>query len=175
MICIDTNFLGLVVHPKAKPPLDPNGKSIDRLSDRIEYMVSEWQASKQTVLIPTPVIAEFLVLAGTEAQQYLEIINQSSYFEIVDFDLRAAVEVAQMQITSPRKGKNSSRTLTSSLDSKAKVKFDRQIVGVAITRHVSAIYSDDDGVRRFANNCNLKCISSWELPLPPAVQDSLPF
>src|SRR5437588_7452083 len=49
----------------------------------------------------------------------------------------------------------------------AKITFDRQIVAIAKVNNVTVIYSDDDGVRKFAERNGLTVVRTWELPLPP--------
>jgi hypothetical protein len=42
LIAIDNTFPSLLLHPKARPPLDPaTNKPVDRLEDRIELLLEE--------------------------------------------------------------------------------------------------------------------------------------
>lgn len=47
------------------------------------------------------------------------------------------------------------------------MKSDRQMVAIALVNNVRVLYSDDDGVERFASNCGLatKCVT--HLPVLP--------
>jgi hypothetical protein len=46
------------------------------------------------------------------------------------------------------------------------MKFDRQIVAIAPVNGARALYSDDDGVKRFASSCGLATRRVADLPVP---------
>lgn len=48
-----------------------------------------------------------------------------------------------------------------------KVKFDRQIVAIAKVASANIIYTDDEGLRSFAEAQGLRVVRLAELPLPP--------
>jgi hypothetical protein len=52
------------------------------------------------------------------------------------------------------------------------MKFDRQIVAIALTNGARIIYSDDDGVMKFAERSGLRVLRTSDLPLA-AVQQYL--
>jgi hypothetical protein len=54
------------------------------------------------------------------------------------------------------------------------MKFDRQIVAIALVSGASVLYSDDDGVVKFAAACGLAVKRVTDLPVP-ASQQALPF
>ncbi len=171
MIALDTTFLSLLLHPKARPPLDPvTEKPIDRLEDRIELLREEWDLSNERILIPAPALSEFLILADKEGPRYLSELNSKHVFRIGDFDTRAAIELAAMnlEIRRGRSGKASRRG--DAEGTWAKISFDRQIVAIAKVNDVSTIYSDDKGVENFAKHHLISVVKTWELPLPVAKQ-----
>ena len=47
-----------------------------------------------------------------------------------------------------------------------KVKYDRQIVAIAKVAHADTIYTDDEGLRGFAEAQGLSVVKLAELPLP---------
>src|SRR6266446_3919177 len=95
MVAFDTSFLSLLLYPDAKPPLDPStNKPVERAKERIEHLVESLEKAKEKIIIPTPALSEFLVLAAEAGPDYLAEINISSVFEVADFDTRAAVELA---------------------------------------------------------------------------------
>jgi hypothetical protein len=56
MIAVDNTFLTLMLHPAAKPPLDPStGLPLSRFDERIELLIDELEEARETILIPTPV------------------------------------------------------------------------------------------------------------------------
>jgi len=165
MVAMDTGFISLLIHPDAKPPSDPaTNQPVDRARERIEKLVDDLNGSKDRVVIPTPVLSEFLVLAGEDGQQYLSEITNQPGFYIRPFDEMAAVELAAMELLAKRKG-NKRMPLDPST-AWQKVKLDRQIVAIAKTHQCHTIYADDGDVRTLAEDSGIKVISSWELPLP---------
>lgn len=57
---------------------------------------------------------------------------------------------------------------------KSAMKFDRQIVAIALVSGASVLYSDDDGVAKFAAACGLAVKRVTDLPVP-ASQQAFPF
>ena len=58
----------------------------------------------------------------------------------------------------------------------AKIKFDHQIVAIAKVNGATAIYSDDQDLRTFAQQAGLQVVGLADLPLPPKEsQPPLPF
>jgi hypothetical protein len=51
------------------------------------------------------------------------------------------------------------------------MKFDRQIVAIALTNGARILYSDDDGVKRFGERSGLRVVRTSDLPLPAVQQD----
>jgi predicted nucleic acid-binding protein len=167
MVAADSTFLTLLIKPDAKAPLDPATRApIDRLRDRIENLIADLVAQDETIIIPTPVLSEVLVLAGDAGPAYLDEIHGSRLFKVMPFDERAAIELAAVETEA--RGSGSKRA--GSEGTWAKVRFDRQIVAIAKVNNVCRIYSDDDGLGKFAKRCGIDVVRSWELPLPPAKQ-----
>ena len=54
----------------------------------------------------------------------------------------------------------------SSTDTYAKIKYDRQIAAIAKVEGATAIYSDDDNVRSYAQRLGIRAIALADLPLP---------
>jgi hypothetical protein len=54
------------------------------------------------------------------------------------------------------------------------MKFDRQIVAIALVSNAGVLYSDDDGVAKFAMGCGLAVKRVVDLPVP-ASQQTLQF
>jgi predicted nucleic acid-binding protein len=170
MVGIDATFLGLMLHPKARPPLDPNTKKpIERLPDRIEKLIEDLDDEGERIILPTPVLSEFLIIAGKDGSDYLAKISALKTILVRPFDELAAVELAAIENADraagdKRGGVSSPWT---------KVKFDRQIVAVCKVNGTTKIYSDDGDVRKFAKKVGIDTIATWELPLPTAKQEKL--
>jgi hypothetical protein len=82
MVAMDAGYLGLLIHPSARPPKDPATKQpLIRVQERIEKLVDDLNATSDRVVIPTPALAEFLVLAGNDGPQYLsDLMNQPGFY-----------------------------------------------------------------------------------------------
>jgi len=169
MIAVDETFLSLIFYPDAIPPEDPNThRPITRLKERIDFLVEGWQAARETITVPTPVITEFLYLAGDRASDYLSELENNSVFKSADFDKLAAVELAALHNKFGATKAKRKRRSKGKDETWAKINFDRQIVAICKTKGVKTIYSDDGGLRTFAERNGIDVISTWEIPEPPA-------
>jgi len=171
MVLFDTSVLAIAFDEKARIPTDPQTNSpVAKCKERIDFLLSELSKKKQRVLIPTPVLAEYLVMGGADKDKRLQEFTNSKVFLVAPFDIRAAVECAEIEDGSSR-----DKALTET-ETKAKVKFDRQIIAIAKAAGANTIYTGDDGLAKCAKRNNLNVVMTWELPLPPeAPQMNLPY
>ena len=172
MVAIDNTFLSLMLHPRAKPPKDPaTGKAVERIGDRIEKLQEDLDSESERIILPTPVLSEFLILAGREGPGYLEKLSGMKNILIKPFDQVAAIELAAVEVEDRLKeGKRAGST-----SPWAKLRFDRQIVAIAKTNGATRIYSDDEDVMKFARRLGIEVIRTWELPLPSAKQIDIEY
>ena len=167
ILVVDSSALTLIINPDADPPNDPDtGLPLTRVRDRVELLLSTMGA-RDTIIVPTPVLAEILVKAEDGAPDVLIAIRSSARIRIEVFDIRAAVETAMMTrqalaIGDKRGGSDQPWQ---------KVKFDRQIVAIARVHGASSIYADDLGLVGFATLLGMDVVSSWGLPLPESTND----
>jgi predicted nucleic acid-binding protein len=172
MVVIDNTFLSLMLHPKARPPKDPSTqKPIDRIEDRIEKLVADLGSESERMIVPTPVLSEFLVLAGNDAPEYLNRLSEQKNLLVRPFDEKAAIELAAIELedrrTTGKRGASSSPW--------AKVRFDRQIVAIAKTNGAKRIYSDDEDLVKYATRIGIEVVHTWALPLPTAKQIDIDY
>ena len=172
MVAIDSTFLSLMLHPRAKPPKDPaTGKPVERIGDRIEKLQEDLDSESERIILPTPVLSEFLILAGRDGPGYLEKLSGMKNILVKPFDQVAAVELAAVDVEDRLKeGKRAG-----SASPWAKLRFDRQIVAIAKTNGATRIYSDDEDVMKFARRLGIEVIRTWELPLPSAKQIDIEY
>ena len=63
---------------------------------RLDYFLETATKDKQKIVIPTPVIAEYLVRADAAGVDWLDTLERRSVVEVVPYDRTAAFETAQM-------------------------------------------------------------------------------
>jgi len=161
-----------MLHPHAKPPKDPaTGKPVERIADRIEKLLEDLDSDSERIILPTPVLSEFLILVGKDGFQYLDRISGMRNILIKPFDEVAAIELAAREVEDREKGSKRG----SSASTWAKLRFDRQIVAIARTNKADTIYSDDEDVRTFATRLAIAVIRTWELSLPSAKQINMEY
>lgn len=170
MALFDADFLGILLHPNPRAPLDPTTKKpIPRLKERLEHLVSTLEKVREKILIPTPALSEVLALAADKSSDYLAELTNNTCFEVAPFDQVAAVEAAVAAYEAKQRGgKKAGSTSTW-----AKIKFDRQIIAIAKVRGVTTIYSNDEDIRKAAARENIKVVSVWDLPDPPPKQTKM--
>jgi predicted nucleic acid-binding protein len=165
MVSMDAGFLGLLLHPNARPPIDPaTTKPLLRAPERIEKLVEDLSTSHERVVIATPALSEFLVLAGKDGPQYLSELSNQPGFNIRPFDQMAAIELAAMELSARSRGNK--KIPADETAPWQKIKFDRQIVAIAKVHNVHTLYSDDHDVKMIGEDIGIKVIPCWDLSLP---------
>lgn len=172
MAVFDATALLHVLEPGARAIVDPTtGEPLADASARIKHLVETLEQNGEKIVIPTPALSEVLVHADEAAEGYLEVLGKSVRFRIAPFDERAAVELAVITREAIRKG-----DLRAGTDlTRAKLKFDRQIIAIARVAGESVIYSDDTGVAALGSALGLRVIRTYNLPSPPSEQTSLTY
>lgn len=166
MVVFDTSFLLLALDPSAKPPLDPSTQEpLSQVPERMDFLIQSLSSDGETIVIPTPVLSEILVHAGDAIQTFLDAINSDSVFRVADFDQRAAIEAALATKSAILRG---GRRIDSGVAATgAKIKFDRQIVAIAMVENAHTIYSDDSDIAKYASHASIRSVRTVDLPLPP--------
>jgi hypothetical protein len=123
------------------------------------------------MILPTPVLCEFLILARSEGPGYLEKLSGMKNILIRPFDQVAAIELAAIEVEDRVSGDKRG----GSASPWAKVRFDRQIVAIAKVNGAKRIYSDDEDVIKFATRVGMEAISTWQLALPTAKQIDMDY
>lgn len=163
-VIFDANYLTLLLHPTARAPHDPaTGKPVEYANRRIELLVEQLSKDGVRIIIPTPVLSEFLVIAGDSGSEYVRILDRSARFEIAAFDQRAAIENAAALLNAIKQGDK-----RSGLDKTPwqKIKIDRQIVAIAKVRGATVVYSTDSDIATLARESGLQVRHVADLPIP---------
>jgi len=163
----DTGFLHVLFDPKARVPRDRTTglHVIDRAQERIDHLVQTMSNRRDKIVIPAPALAEFLLLASDRRNEYLAILRRKAVFEIAGFDDPEAVELVEYSLRL-----SSKKLKARSPDTWAKLNYDRQMIAIAITRRVEAIYSMDSGIHSLAKRLGITSLDLIDLPVPPMVQ-----
>jgi predicted nucleic acid-binding protein len=170
MVIFDANYLMHLLHPDPGRVIDPEtNQPVDRIREKIEYLVETLGKAQDKIVIPTPVLSEIAALDPEGAIRYQALLSDTSRFDFAPFDVMAAIEAGIQTNKAIRAGDKRGGTE----DTWAKVKFDRQIVAIAKTRQITTIYSNDTGVRAHAARVGIVVIPVWELPSPPPQQCDL--
>ena len=96
----DTGFLHVLFDPNARVPYDTAKKKpiVDRAQERIDHLVQTMSQRQDKIIIPAPVLAEFMFLAADRRVEYLTIIRRKAVFEIAGFDDPEAVELVEYSL-----------------------------------------------------------------------------
>jgi hypothetical protein len=112
--------------------------------------ISETRDNK--IILPTPALAEFMLLAADRWIEYLTIIRRKAIFEIAGFDDPETIELVEHWL----KFGDGKKLKAGTPETWAKLKYDRQIAAIAVTRRVERIYSTDVDLKKFAERLNIK-------------------
>ena len=148
--------------------LRPRSSSDD--AARLLAVIAELKKAGDKVAIPTPALSELLAGAGRASGEYLASIRASSVYRVVNFDQKAAIECARIVVDAQRTGDKRG----GAKGTWAKIKFDQQIVAIALVVGAHTVYSEDDHVRSLAVKYRMNAVKIGDLPLPPeAAQQKL--
>ena len=162
MAVLDSTTLLYLLDPTAKAPIDPDTRlPVANAKDRIDSLMEALKDRREVVIVPTPVPSEVLVHADEAAPEYLSILSKTSRFRIVPFDERAAIELADM--TRRALSKDDLRAGTNA--TRAKLKFDRQILAIARVEDEDHIYTDDGAMRKLAKAEGFEVTATRDIPL----------
>lgn len=164
MIALDTTSLSLLFIPEATVSRFGSTSPIKLAKERMSSLVTRIASSNDQILIPTPVLSEIMVkISPDQINDLLLQLNGSVWFRIEPFDSASAVEL----------GIRTSRAIASGDKREGladapwtKVKFDRQIVAIAMMAQAVEIISDDPHILSIGKRWGIKVTSIEDLPIP---------
>lgn len=124
----------------------------EEMVPRAQKLLEQLEKEKATIIVPAPVVAEYLL--GVPPERQPEVHEAlAKRFAIAPFDAAAAALFAEIWYRR-NGGRSVSEEMRFGLDctSKHVLKVDCQIVAIARSRKANVIYSHDEGVRKFAGN-----------------------
>ena len=156
MVVFDASILLLVLDPATRAP-----QGVEFAAKRVEHLMLDLESGQTAIGVPTPVLSEVMVKAGAMYDAYLRTLSYR-HFVVLPFDYHSALEAANaIAADGLRAGAGGSGA------TRAKIKFDRQIVAIAKVNGADAIYSDDKSIIRHAHRAGLAARRSADLDMPP--------
>jgi len=170
MVVFDATMLLLLFRPGTRVPPDPKtGKAVTHSKERIDALVAELGKERTRIIVPTPVLSEVLIGAGSRAaEEIVDQLEKHAVFRVEPFDKLAAIENAAMgrtDLARPKAQRDAAATY-------AKLKFDRQILSIARVHQATTIYTDDLDLRALAMKAGLTVVGLADLPLPTAMHQT---
>lgn len=124
---------------------------------KLEQLLLALQKMRTQVLIPAPALAEFYVKARPN---FLLPLRSTVSVAIAPFDEKAAIECAFSIREALRSHDKKAPQINSPWQ---KVKFDHQIVAIAKSKGAGVIYSEDAGLRKFAQSVGVAALCIADL------------
>ncbi|HHY38833.1 MAG TPA: type II toxin-antitoxin system VapC family toxin [Clostridia bacterium] len=143
IVCLDTHVLIWGIREEAE-----SGQ--ERMIQRTKAFLSELEREKHTVIIPAPVVMEFLL--GVPLERHPDVLESlQKRFRVIPFDVVAASFASEIWLTQ-FKGRTipDSWRLANPDITKAMLKVDIQLIGIALSRRAEVIYSNDTRMKKLA-------------------------
>jgi predicted nucleic acid-binding protein len=153
IVAIDASVVIDLLNPKLK------GDHRAILDDLVAALSKE----RAKLLIPAPAFTEVMIRADGARERYQQLLSKNPFIQVAPFDKKAATECALILADVLSKREKSGI-------SKAKFKFDWQIVATAITNNADIIYSEDGDIERYAKYAKIRFVRPSSLPIPESAK-----
>jgi predicted nucleic acid-binding protein len=136
LVCIDTHVL---IWGIKKEAASSQRVMIERTTNFLQWLQNE----HQTIIVPSPVLAEFLM--RIPQNEHVKITRElQSRFIVPSYDAVAASMHAHIWQTNKNNGMPSVNT------GRERMKTDSMIVAIAVANKAKIMYSEDLGLQKFA-------------------------
>jgi predicted nucleic acid-binding protein len=135
---------------------------------RLELLLENVGKAKGVIVLPTPAIAELLVLTDDATANWLGVLQKKSAIKIAPFDLKAAVECAMIHRLAMAKGNK--RQGVKKGEAYQKIKVDRQIAAIAKLHQSDLLVTDDANLAIVAQSIGLRTSRLEELEAPASAR-----
>jgi predicted nucleic acid-binding protein len=172
MVLFDAAILSISIDPRANVPSDfRTGQPIPDARARVDTLIDNLEKDSDAIVIPTPALGEALTTLAEKAIEITEQIERRSCFRIKAFGKREAIEIAMRTRAAILAGDKREGVT----EPWQKVKYDRQIIAIAKTENVAAIYSTDKGIHEHAKLWGIPVfhLADVKLASSPGDQDEL--
>lgn len=155
---VDANFLVAWVSPKTSKD--------DKA--RLEFFLSQAEKEKSRIIIPMPVVAEYLVRADEAGLEFFNKIEKKAFIFLAPFDRVAAFECAQIDRAALLRGDKKD-----GVDAPwQKIKVDRQNLAIGKACGATLVISGDGDVRKTALRIGIAAKTIAELDLPDSARQA---
>lgn len=154
-VLVDTNALIYLLDRRPK----------DDLRVRLEGLVRDIEKTGGQLIIPTLVVAEYLVNADAAREAVLTRLVGSKFIRVAAFDMRAALECADMDSLARASGNKRSPFRKDRGPEWQKIKVDRQIVAIA-KAHKATVVGGDSDVESICSWAGVAHMLVKDLPIP---------
>lgn len=144
LVCLDNHILIWGVRQEATPGQED---MIRRTGLFLQFL----EKKNAQIIIPSVVVGEFLLGVSFENhQKVMEVLDKR--FQIAPYDTAAALIAAELWIEKNKGSGGVSDELKQGLQDSSKIKLrdDCKIVATAIKCRADCLYSEDEGVKKFA-------------------------
>ena len=142
LVCIDNHVLIWGIRKTATPGQEA---MIARTAQLLEYL----DERKIQVIVPAPVIAEFLV--GADEHDHTRILQTlQQRFIVAPFDALAALATARVRRKNRQIGLEAQVRQEVEGVARWHLALDHMIVGIALSNKAKLIYTEDEALKRFA-------------------------
>ena len=163
IICLDATALMCLLDTRMNKLPSPDGSTVCRMQERMDFMVETIDEVRGSVIVPTPALAELLVGAGNQRASMLRALEGRRAVRVAPFDKMAAVHCASLDAQAISEGDKRDGVRSSW----QKVKIDRQIVAIAQVSRCERIITGDPDVEKLAGRAAIETTFVWNLDLPP--------
>ncbi len=137
LVCFDTQIIIWGVKKQATPEQEDN-------IEKARYLIAMCEEDGIKIMVPSVVVAELLcALEPRLHSAFSDLMHRQ--FIVPPFDTQAALHFAEIW-------RNKKQIKEASGISRAEMKADFMITAIALARKADCIYSEDQGLKRFAQD-----------------------
>lgn len=144
LVCLDNNILIWGIRKKATTGQEDHIR-------RAAALFKELDESSAQIMVPTPVLSEFLTFIP-EQQQDVIVASFSRHFQLTPFDVHAAATAAKIWRSLAAENVTWKDAVKAEVEGliHARIKYDIQILAIAISRRAEVLYTHDKGLMKLA-------------------------
>ena len=166
-IVIDTNVLVQIMQNEGATDLiDPESDQVVvNAFGRAQALIERIDSLKGVVILPAPVVAEYLLGIDRKSYQlHLDVMNSVKCIEVSPFDQVAAVECAMLVSNQEMKQLDPESKM-------AKLKYDRQILAIAVASGAKEIWTHDKQLFKRSKAVGITAMSLGSIDAKPKQLD----